>query len=89
MPYNCPECHKSLKNKHSLAEHMKRVHGGKPPEPKSKPKAEPKTKAKAQKFQVAKPPPAAKDTYKCGVCSSPLDGEASPCPKCGADLNWS
>lgn len=92
MSYICPECHKSLKNKHSLAEHTKRVHGseltpktiGKLPIPRG-----PKSKAKAQKFQVAKPPPPAKTTYKCGACGASLDGEVSPCPKCSAELKWS
>lgn len=86
--YNCPECHKTLKNKHSLAEHMKRVHGNKPPEPKPEPKSKPESKSQAKKFEV-KVEKEEKSTYKCGACDKGLDGEVTPCPHCGAELNWS
>lgn len=87
--YICPECHKSLKNKHSLDEHLKRLHGSQPAEVKSRVKSEPKSKAKDFKVKVGKEQKEEKTTYKCGSCGSPLSGEVSQCPSCGAELNWS
>lgn len=92
MTYICPECHKSLKHKHSLHEHMKTVHPDKAGlAAKAKPPAVAKATHKAKKFVVkpVKEKPLVKDSYKCGACGASLDGEISPCPACGASLTWS
>jgi len=94
MTYICPLCHKSLKHKHSLNEHMKTVHRDKAgPATESKPKAKAKSRQKAKQFQVkamkASKPADATQLYKCGGCGEALNGEVSPCPHCGAELKWS
>jgi len=85
--YVCPICHKQLKNKHGLDEHMKRVHGGQPSEPAlaSPPPAASKPKAKDLNLKLRDED---KVTYKCGACNHVLDGQLSPCPYCGAELSW-
>jgi len=85
----CPHCHKQVKN---LKEHLKRVHPDNAGAPKSKPtpvvKSKPEPKSQAKKFEM-KVPKEEKSTYKCGACGASLNSEVTPCPYCGAELNWS
>ena len=78
----CPECHKQVKN---LKQHQKRVHAGQAKEKPGAPagntltlKVEPKTKPAA--------PPAA--LYHCVDCGETLTQGQTPCPGCGAHLDW-
>jgi len=81
----CPYCYKQVKR---LKDHLKRVHPNETGTPKATPA--PKATHKGKPFEVkvvkeSKP----KMAYKCGACGAALDGEISPCPSCGAELNWS
>lgn len=81
--YVCPKCQKQLKNKHSLDEHLKRVHKAEL----AGDKASHEHSNKAEDFKLSVPD-SQKITYKCGACKAELDGEVSPCPHCGAELTW-
>jgi len=88
--YVCPHCQKQVKN---LKSHIKRVHPNETSEatpeatPVKNPNQSQQAKAEAKEFKLNAP--ADNQTYKCGNCSAALDSEVSPCPHCGADLDWS
>ena len=94
--YVCSICQRQLKNKTNLAAHMKTVHRAGSPKPTAVEvkssgglrRVKPASTAKKFEVKVVKDKPA-KQLYKCGACESALDGEISPCPSCGAELNWS
>ncbi len=86
--YTCPICQKTVKN---LREHTARMHKtpapGESPAPAANPPESPPVKA--EKFEITPPAPKAKTTYHCVDCGATVNRGQSPCPECGAELDWS
>jgi len=91
--YNCPHCHKSVKN---LKKHIKRMHPDQvKEEPAPKPTASPQKleikipPVKKKKEETETPEPETKG-YHCVDCGhSPITKGLESCPSCGARLDWS
>jgi len=84
--YTCPICHVQVKD---LKGHTARMHPEKAkPEPKSQPKSTGKTLELAVKTKPKKETEETK--YHCVNCGyKPLTKGQTPCPGCGATLDWS
>ena len=101
MEYKCTHegCSKIFSNKKKLADHERRVHAGAaPPVVKTEAKKlTPKTlklKIKKKETPEKKEPPEKKETpeakgYHCVDCGGGLTHGQTPCPHCGATLDWS
>lgn len=87
--YNCPICHKNVKD---LASHTKRMHESAPenpvPEPEEKLNSESHPKQKAATLTIIKPQ-SRTSSYHCVDCGAPVEKSQEQCPKCGASLDWS
>lgn len=81
--YTCPDCNVQVKG---LAAHRARMHPD---------TAKPTPKPKGKTLEI-KPPPkkeelgprAADKGYHCVDCGGALSKGQTPCPACGARLNW-
>ena len=97
--YSCPYCHKQIKD---LKSHIARVHPDKVDKQSQRGETSDKsdTPVILQEFKVKKPPtsrtkkvikeeetPEAK--YHCIACGGDISHGQSPCPHCGAELDWS
>lgn len=82
----CPHCYKQVKD---LKSHLARVH------PDKVNKVEPKPAAKKLEIKVPKKEPEEPEepevakTYHCIDCGGALTKGQTPCPSCGATLDWS
>ena len=87
--YVCPHCHKEVKH---LNDHIRRMH----PDKLDNPEPEPDTQDNDADLDtgegtidIQEPEGADSAPYHCVDCGSPLTKGQTPCPKCGADLDWS
>ena len=82
--YICPICHVQVKD---LKGHTARMH---PEKPKPEVKVKPTGKTLEFKTPLEKSlEKAEKQGYHCVDCGGPLTKGETPCPGCGAHLNWS
>jgi len=84
--YSCPHCHKEVKN---LKKHLKRMH----PDQVSResPAQGTKTKAKTLELDIKtkeKKEKVEESGYHCVDCGGALTKGQTPCPGCGATLDW-
>jgi len=84
--YTCPHCHKNVRD---LAGHLKRVH---PDQSGNQLAAEPTAEAEsapgAENLTITPPAGAGAQVYHCVDCGKPVDKGQTPCPHCGAGLDW-
>ena len=91
--FNCPKCSKAIKTKKSLARHLAKQHpenpGDSPQESKNlktevlEIKAPPKKEKKESVFEGTQ------GRYHCIDCGKDIAKGQTPCPHCGAQLDWS
>ncbi len=79
MSYQCPTCHKTLKHKKSLADHIAKYHEGQEPPP---------ADDDDTGGLVITPPDDAGQNYHCVDCGTGVSKGQGECPKCGAELSW-
>jgi len=80
--YVCDVCGKEVKD---LKSHKARMH---PLPGAEKQEGETKTQANGQTLDIKEPEGASSD-YHCVECGGSLTKGQSPCPNCGATLDWS
>jgi len=78
MPYNCPECHKSLKSKRSLDRHTEKFHAADNSDNQD---------AETLDLDIEKDNASPK-TFHCGNCDTVINQGAETCPGCGQPLDW-
>ena len=83
MPYECPVCHKVVKN---LKKHQKRMH----PEPAShlENQAGEEEESKTEEFSIQVDNVKKPGKYHCVDCGATVSYHQSECPSCGTSLNW-
>jgi len=90
--YTCPDCHKVVKD---LKKHMQRIHkkpDAKETESNMTPAAEStESDENMENFEIV-PPKKTNDKesakYHCVDCGAELTKNQTPCPGCGAGLDW-
>lgn len=87
--YSCPHCNKQVKN---LKKHIKRMHPDQVGQG-EQPGSETKVKTKGKKLELKTPlkkslDKAIEQGYHCVDCGGPLTKGQTPCPGCGATLDW-
>ena len=82
MPYTCPHCHRIVKN---LTQHLKRMH---PEIAGDTNETEDTSSGGGNQNLDIKTPEGATQAYHCADCGGPLTKGQTPCPGCGANLNW-
>lgn len=83
--YTCPHCHKNVKD---LAGHIKRVHPDQTGEGTGN-GSDPAGETGAEALTLTAPAGADASQYHCVDCGKPVDKGRTPCPHCGAGLDWS
>jgi len=85
--YTCPHCNKVVKN---LKDHIRRMHPDAADTTDNAGDGDNNTTddTGAETLEIEAPPGAAAGVYHCVDCGGPLTKGQTPCPACGAGLDW-